>query len=151
MSTIRLARPEDLAQLLGLYEQLTNRSIPNEIPAQDEALAALWREILDNPNYHVVVAEAEGRAVSTCTLVIVANLTHNQRPYALVENVVTDRAYRKRGLGSAVLAYAREIALRRGCYKMMLMTGTRLESTLRFYERAGYNREDKTGFIQWLE
>jgi hypothetical protein len=32
----------------------------------------------------------------------------------------------------------------------MLMTGSKLESTFRFYERAGYNRRDKTAFIQWL-
>ena len=34
---------------------------------------------------------------------------------------------------------------------MMLLTGSKKESTLKFYERAGYNSRDKTGFIQWLE
>ena len=33
---------------------------------------------------------------------------------------------------------------------MMLMTGTENESTLRFYNRAGYNSEDKKAFVQWL-
>ena len=33
---------------------------------------------------------------------------------------------------------------------MMLLTGSKEESTLRFYERAGYNSKDKTAFIQWL-
>ena len=36
-------------------------------------------------------------------------------------------------------------------YKMMLLTGSKKESTLRFYENAGYNSSDKTAFIQWLE
>lgn len=36
------------------------------------------------------------------------------------------------------------------CYKMMLLTGSKKESTLHFYEQAGYNRKDKTAFIQWL-
>ena len=33
---------------------------------------------------------------------------------------------------------------------MMLLTGSKKESTLKFYERAGYNSSDKTAFIQWL-
>ena len=37
------------------------------------------------------------------------------------------------------------------CYKMMLLTGSKEERTLRFYENAGYNSSDKTAFIQWLE
>jgi GNAT superfamily N-acetyltransferase len=73
------------------------------------------------------------------------------RPYALIENVVTDEAYRKRGLATACLSYAKELAIRENCYKLMLMTGSKLESTLKFYENAGYNRHDKTAFIQWLD
>jgi hypothetical protein len=35
--------------------------------------------------------------------------------------------------------------------KLMLLTGSKNENTLNFYRRAGYNSEDKTAFIQWLE
>ncbi|WP_363292226.1 GNAT family N-acetyltransferase, partial [uncultured Ruminococcus sp.] len=54
------------------------------------------------------------------------------------------------GYATACLNYAREIALRENCYKMMLLTGSKEKSTLDFYEQAGYNRNDKTAFIQWL-
>ena len=30
----------------------------------------------------------------------------------------------------------------------MLLTGSKLDSTLNFYERAGYDRHEKTAFIQ---
>lgn len=63
---------------------------------------------------------------------------------------ITDRAYRCRGFATACLNYAREIALNKNCYKRMLMTGSRRESTLNFYRKAGYNSEDKTAFIQWI-
>ena len=36
-------------------------------------------------------------------------------------------------------------------YQMMLLTGSKKQSTLNFYEKAGYNSTDKTAFIQWLE
>jgi GNAT superfamily N-acetyltransferase len=84
-------------------------------------------------------------------LITVPNLTHGQRPYALVENVITDAAHRKKGCASAVLDYARGLAEKEGCYKIMLMTGSKEDSTLNFYRRAGYNSDDKTAFIRWLE
>jgi GNAT superfamily N-acetyltransferase len=83
-------------------------------------------------------------------LVTVPNLTHGGRPYGVIENVITDEKHRKKGYATAVLNYARDLAVREGCYKMMLMTGSKLESTLNFYEWAGYNRTDKTAFVQWL-
>jgi hypothetical protein len=48
------------------------------------------------------------------------------------------------------LDYARKIAEKENCYKMMLLTGSKKSETLYFYEKAGYNSTDKTAFIQWL-
>ncbi|MBE6753774.1 MAG: GNAT family N-acetyltransferase [Ruminococcaceae bacterium] len=143
---IREARREDLEGLLRLYTQLHN----NPMPQMDEQLDALWTRIFDDPDHHVIVAEEEGRIVSSCICVIIPNLTHGQRPYAFVENVITDEECRGRGLATQCLNFAREIAREADCYKMMLLTGSKQESTLNFYRRAGYNSEDKTAFIQWL-
>ena len=46
---------------------------------------------------------------------------------------------------------AEEIAEKTNCYKMMLLTGSKEESTLNFYRNAGYNSTDKTAFIQWID
>ncbi len=78
------------------------------------------------------------------------NAPFSLRPYAFVENVITDKEYRKKGFATACLNFAKEIAKRENCYKMMLLTGSKEENTLRFYEQAGYNKNDKTAFIQWL-
>lgn len=144
---IREINENDFDGLMQLYTQLHN----NTIPEKSEEILGLWREILQDKKHHIIVAELDGRIVASCVCVIIQNLTNNQRPYALIENVVTEEAYRKRGLASACLNYAKEIALRENCYKLMLLTGSKQESTLRFYEQAGYNRNDKTGFIQWLK
>ena len=79
------------------------------------------------------------------------NLTHGQRPYALVKNVVTHPDFRGRGLGTAVLDAAREFAVREGWCKIMPLTGSRKESTHRFYQNAGYRADLKTGYCQKIE
>ena len=143
---IREAEMQDLESLLQLYTHLHEKSVPADTPERQ----ALWERILNDPDHHIIVAEEDGQIVSSCVCVIVPNLTHELRPYALIENVVTHADYRKRGLAGACLEFAHGLAVRRGCYKMMLMTGSKEESTLRFYERAGYSRGDKTAFNQWL-
>ncbi len=98
----------------------------------------------------MIVAEENRKIISSCVCVIIPNLTHNQQPYAFIENVITDEKYRNKGLATQCLNYAREIAIKENCYKMMLLTGSKKESTLNFYRKAGYNINDKTAFIQWI-
>ena len=143
---IREITGRDFDGLMKPYMQLHN----NPMPEKTSEIMELWSRILDDKKHHIIVAEADSRIVSSCVCVIIPNLTHNQQPYALIENVVTDEAYRKQGYASRCLSFAKEIAIRENCYKLMLMTGSKEESTLNFYENAGYNRIDKTGFVQWI-
>ncbi len=145
-AVIRELTSGDLWGLMELYTQLHN----NPIPEDSEQLRKLWDTVMSDKNHHIIGAEIDGRIVSSCVCVIVPNLTHGQRPYALIENVVTHEDFRGRGLATACLDYAKKLAAYENCYKMMLLTGSKQESTLNFYRRAGYNSEDKTAFIQWL-
>ena len=143
---VREIYADDLDGLLELYTELHE----NSIPKKDGILTDIWSEILRDKNHHIVVAEKNGKIVSSCVLLIVPNLTHNQRPYALIENVITSSDFRRQGLALMCLNHANEIAVNANCYKIMLMTGSKQEGTLAFYEKAGYNRNDKTAFIKWL-
>ena len=144
---VREAKREDLQELLELYLYLHEKSVPQK----DAHLADTWEQILADGNHHLIVNEVSGKIVSSCVCVIIPNLTRNVRPYAFVENVVTHADFRKKGYAGECLAYAKAIAERENCYKMMLLTGSKAPETLRFYEKAGYNSSDKTAFIQWLE
>lgn len=143
---IREIQDTDFDGLMELYMQLHN----NPMPDKTSAIMKLWKRILEDKDHHIIVAEEDGKIVSSCVCVIIPNLTHNQQPYAFIENVITDEGYRKRGLAAQCLDYARQIAENENCYKMMLLTGSKKESTLEFYRQAGYNSEDKTAFIRWL-
>ena len=143
---VREAVKEDLDELLNLYLFLHEKNIPKN----SDYLENTWKTIIEDINHHIVVKEINGKIVSSCVCVIVPNLTRNIRPYALIENVVTNEEYRGKGYATECLNYAKEIAIKNNCYKMMLLTGTKNENTLAFYKNAGYNSDDKIAFIQWL-
>ena len=144
---VREAEKSELGELLELYLDLHENSVP---PIEERALS-VWQKIMDDENHHIIVNIQGGRIVSSCVCVIIPNLTRGIRPYAFIENVVTRENHRGRGFATECLDFAREIAKRENCYKMMLLTGSKSESTLEFYKRAGYNCTDKTAFIQWLD
>lgn len=143
---IREINKKDFQGLSELYTHLHG----NKPITRNEKNESIWNAILEDENHHIIVAKENGKIVSSCVCVIVPNLTHNQQPYALIENVVTHKDYRKRGLASQCMAFAKQIACEKNCYKMMLLTGTRKRSTHRFYRKNGYNSIEKTGYIQRL-
>ncbi len=106
----------------------------------------MWAELIGHPGTTVLVGLLpSGEFVTSCTLVVIPNLTRGGMPYALIENVVTHADHRGKGYGQAVLRAAIAAADRHACYKIMLLTGSKREATLRFYQSAGF-RQDKTGF-----
>ncbi len=144
---VREANKNDLQEILELYLHLHAK----EVPEDSEHLRNIWDKILSDIDHHLLVCEIDEKIVSSCVCVIIPNLTKNVRPYAFIENVVTHKDYRGKGYATACLNYARQIAEDNNCYKMMLLTGSKDEKTLKFYENAGYNSSDKTAFIQWLK
>ena len=144
---VREIKKNELSELLELYLFLHETSVPE----MTEHLKKIWNIIIEDKNHHIIVKEIDGKIVSSCVCVIIPNLTRNIRPYAFIENVVTHADYRGKGYATECLNYAREIAEKTNCYKMMLLTGSKEEKTLNFYSNAGYNSSDKTAFIQWIE
>ncbi len=141
--TIREIADDELFALLCLYAHLHPEDEMLPLGEADQ----IWKALRQDPNQHPLGAYWDGSLVATCTLVVVTNLTRGGRPYGLIENVVTHPDYRRRGLGTAVLKHALRAAWERNCYKVMLLTGSRNEATLRFYEKAGFERGVKTGFV----
>jgi hypothetical protein len=91
---IRSASQNDLQGLLTLYTLLHG----DPVPPTDAKLNSLWQKILDDKDQHVLLGIDDQKIISSCVLIIVPNLTRGQRSYALIENVVTDKEYRKKRL-----------------------------------------------------
>ncbi len=66
----------------------------------------------------------------------------------LIENVITDKQHRKRGIGRAILGRALEISWQTNCYKVMLMSGRKDEAVYAFYRDCGFDADARQSFIQ---
>lgn len=138
---IRDAVEADLPALGELYLHLN----PTDPLVPISQAAVEFSKLLGYEGSAILVGELDGRLVTSCTLIVIPNLTRGARPYALIENVVTNEANRGNGFATAILHAAIERAWRMDCYKVMLMTGSKKPATLRFYEKAGFE-QSKTGF-----
>lgn len=143
---VRVAREDDLENILELYLDLHEDTVPED----SEKRRKVWAKIMEDDNYNLIVNDVDGVIVSTCTCIIIPNLTRNITPYALVENVVTKKGYEGHGYARACLDYAKKIANDNGCYKMMLTTGSDNERTHEFYKSCGYSSEGKTAYVNKL-
>jgi len=146
---IRQAKPEDAQALKILYfEFLTH------FPPKEEQDMNKWAEVIarfeKSDDKFLLVVEEDGKAVSSVQVAIIEGLTHNVRPFAVIENVVTHGDYQNRGFASALLERATEIAREHNCYKVFLETGSNKESTLNFYRKNGFAIDEKHSCLKRL-
>ncbi len=134
------ATKQNLPALLALYQHLTG-----EPPFDIETAAEVFERFEGYVGSQILIGWLNERAVASCTLVVIPNLTRSGTPYALIENVVTHTRYRKHGFGHAVLEAAVAAAWEAGCYKVMLLAGSKSPEIMRFYKSAGFS-QSKTGF-----
>ncbi len=136
-----------MASLLHLYRQLDEDDDQCAF-AQSERV---WKEIENNPNIQYFGAIDNGKVVSTCYAVYIPNLTRGNRGICFIENVVTDKEYRNRGLASQVMDMAIAFAKGHHCYKVILQSATSRTEAHRFYEHKGFNGKSKKAFDMRLE
>ncbi|MBR1714669.1 MAG: GNAT family N-acetyltransferase [Treponema sp.] len=146
---IREAEEKDVLDIKDLYFNFLTKYPPKE--EQDiETWKKLINEFKKSERLFLLVIEEDNRVVSTIQLAIIPSLTHNIRSFAVVENVVTHEAYRKKGFASKLLQEAIKIAQSKNSYKIFLETGSNRESTLNFYKENGFEIDTKHSFLRKL-
>ena len=140
---LRVARQDDFEQVMRLYRQLN----PDDPEIDDRSDHTSFDAILANPCLYIVVLEERGRIIATTYLNIVPNLSRSAAPYAVIENVVVESSLRGTGVGKRIMSGTLDLAWKAGCYKAMLMTGSKRPSTLGFYRACGFDQDAKTAFL----
>ena len=138
---------DDLPSLLELYNQLDEDNDKGSFEESEK----VWKEIESNPNIQYFGAVDNGKVVSTCYAVYIPNLTRGNRGICFIENVVTDKDHRSKGLASKVIDMAVSFAKERNCYKAILQSGISRTEAHKFYENRGFNGSSKKAFDMRFE
>ena len=134
---VRPARHGDLDAVLRLLDDL-RWDAHQDAGLPPERIARTWASILGQDGRCVLVAEVAGEIVGTADLLIVANLTHDLRPWAIVEHVAVAPHARRRGIGRELMAEAVARAEAAGCHKIQLLSRKERSEAHRFYEAVGF-------------
>ena len=130
---IREARSFDIDAMVGLLRQLF--SIEDDFTFNDRkhrhGCAAL---IADHAHGTIRVAEVNNRVVGMGTAQINVSTAEGGLS-ALVEDLIVDTRYRRRGIGTALLSSLRRWALDNNCVRMQLLADRRNERALEFYRK----------------
>lgn len=128
---------------MRLYRQLQ----PDDPVLDDGTDREVFEDILATRSLHLLVLERDRVVVATTYLNVIPNITRSAAPYAVIENVVVEELLRGSGLGKRIMAATLRTAWDAGCYKAMLMTGSKRPSTHAFYRSCGFSANAKTAFL----
>lgn len=132
---IRLATPQDAPQLYQLNEQFNGPS-GTTVEAMAEALASPAQEI-------VAVAQVDGALAGFACAQVKRSFCYESPPVEVTEMFVSP-AYRRRGLGLALLAFLEDYCAEKfGASEFTLLTGRRNAPAQALYRKAGYAANDE--------
>ena len=142
---IRAALRPDGEAVARLLAQLHPAYPPDPAVAED-----IIETVLEDPRRTLLVATMDDEVVGTADVLVVPNLTHGGHPWAVVENVVVDEAWRQRGIGRALFGEIDAITRGAGCYMVQLLTLDHRHDAHAFYASIGYAPVAR-GFRHYLE
>jgi GNAT superfamily N-acetyltransferase len=132
----------EISSLLELYKQLNSL---NEIMINESTVKNIWNEI-KKYNIKYYVARENGKIIGSCYICVIPNLTRGGKSIGFIENVITDKEYRRKGIGRHIIEKAVEYAKEQNCYKVLLQSGNKRTDAHNFYKSVGFDGESKKAF-----
>jgi len=102
---IRIAAEQDLPGILEVYAQ---PGMDGEQVLSVNDAKVIFDRMVSYPDYHVYVAEMDGKIVGTFALAIMDNLAHMGRKSGLIEDVAVSRTLQGQRIGREMMRFAIE-------------------------------------------
>ena len=126
---VRRATPEDGGEIARLNEAFNDlRATPAQIAAQIIACAGIETMFL---------AEVDGHVAGMVSLRLLPNIC-DPIPYAELTELFVEEAYRRFGVGRALVERIEQEAKRAGATQLVLVTGFKNSRAHAFYHALGY-------------
>ncbi|GAB2511545.1 GNAT family N-acetyltransferase [Nocardiopsis aegyptia] len=135
--TVDRARAEDVAAIVAMLAD-DHLGARREDPGDLTPYLAAFKAIDADPHQFLAVARRGDRVVGTLQLTVLPGLSRRGALRAQIEAVRVHADERGSGLGTRLVTWAEEEALRRGCSMLQLTSDASRTDAHRFYERLGY-------------
>ncbi len=134
----------DLPALAELYKQFWGED------SCLERMRATFRRLKDRPDYVFLGAKTDGRLVGSVLGIVCEELYGQCVPFMVVEDVIVDAEWRRRGIGSALMCELENQAVGGGCGYIIFVTEVERTDAHRFYESLDYDPDAYKGFKKRL-
>jgi len=136
----------DLQALSGLYLQLVGEA---SVHADMERV---FREIDSRDDYHLLGARAEdGTLVGSLMGVICMDLCRDCSPIMVLENLVTDSAWRGKGIARMLMLEGERIAREKGCVFVQFCSSHYRKEAHSLYGSLGYDPSEVRGYRKYFK
>ena len=86
----------------------------------------------------------------TCELEFVEELYGDCKPFLVIENMIIDSKYRKKGIGKMLIEQIEKQAKTKGCSQIILVTEVNRYDACGFYESIGFHPTANKGYKKKL-
>ena len=145
MSTIRDAGEWDFEGILRLFGQLW----PERTLVASKMRDVFRRGLASDRQAYLCATDGEAGPVVGFGSITVLNSFSQQGPLANLDELVVDEAWRRRGVGTALLERLIARAAEMGCGRLDLHSQFRRAVAHAFYERRGFERRAYL-FTRWI-
>lgn len=134
---VSIATLAEIDELVHLLNVLFTQDIEFE-PDYAKQKAGV-EQIINNPEIgEILVMKADGKVVGMVSLLYSISTALGGK-VAILEDMVIDKDFRRKGLGKELLQEAIAFAQKRGCLRLTLLTDYDNEAAIRFYQSAGFS------------
>lgn len=142
---IRIMVKEDIPDLAVLYKQFWNED------SKIRVMESKFVELRENHNYIFISALEGNHLIGSVSGIICEELYGECKPFLVIENLIVDHEYRRKGIGNALMTEIEQIAIKNDCYQIFVITNNDRPDAIAFYESIGFNPDTHKGFKKPLK
>jgi L-amino acid N-acyltransferase YncA len=135
--TIRPARQDDVPAVVTMYNLSKGISAAT---FDVKTVSNIFEKVQKHPNFHVYIAEIDGKVVGTFMLVVMDKPAAGELPHGVVENVAVHKRYQRRGIGKRMMRFAMERCKEAGCRELRFATNDRNAEVSRLFATLGFEQ-----------